>query len=59
MERKLKPKILALLKPYLDSDQTEVTCDENPIPRAIDKQSHDTEKIDPQWNHWNDKYSFM
>ena len=48
MERKLKPKILALLKSYLDSDQTEVTCDESPIPRAIDKQSHDTEKIDPQ-----------
>ena len=48
MERKLKPKILALLKSYLDSDRTEVTCDENPIPRANDKQSHDTEKIDPQ-----------
>ena len=31
MERKLKPKTVALLKSYLDSDQTKVTCDENPF----------------------------
>ena len=47
MEQKLKPKAMHLLKPYLDSDQTNAPCDENPTLRAIDEQSHDTEKVDP------------
>ena len=38
---------ISLLKPYLDSDETKVTCDENPPPSAVDEQSHDTEKVDP------------
>ena len=32
---KIKTKGNALLKPYLDSDQTNAPCDENPTPRAI------------------------
>ena len=35
------------MKPYLDSDETKVMCDENPRPCATDEQPHDTEKIDP------------
>ena len=35
------------MKPYLDSDETKVTCDENPPPSATDEQPHDTEKVDP------------
>ena len=35
------------MKPYLDSDETRVTCDENPPPSATDEQSYDTEKVDP------------
>ena len=35
------------MKPYLDSDETKVTCNESPSPSAIDKQSRDTEKGDP------------
>ena len=35
------------MKPYLNSDETKVTCDENPFPSATDEQPHDTEKVDP------------
>ena len=35
---------VSLLKPYLDSNETKVTCDETPS--AIDKQSYDTETAD-------------
>ena len=38
---------VSLLKPYLESDETKVTCDENPPPSATDEQPHDTEKVDP------------
>ena len=36
-----------LLKPYLDSDETKVTCDENHPPSATNEQPHETEKVDP------------
>ena len=36
-----------LLKPYLESDEIRVTCDENTPPSATDEQSHDTKKVDP------------
>ena len=39
--------IVSLLKPCLDSDETKVTCDENPPPSATDEQPHDTEKVNP------------
>ena len=38
---------VSLFNPYFDSDVTKFTCDENPSPSAIDKQSHGTEKLDP------------
>ena len=38
---------VSLLKPYLESDETKVTYDENPPPSATDEQPHDTEKVDP------------
>ena len=37
---------VSLLKPYLDSDETKVVCDENPPPNATDEQVHETEKVD-------------
>ena len=37
---------ISLLKPYLDSGETNVTSDEIPSPSAIDKQLQDTEKVD-------------
>ena len=33
---------VSLLKPYLESDETKVTYDENSPPRATDEQPHDT-----------------
>ena len=40
---------VSFLKPYLESDETKVTSDENPSSSAIDEQIHGTEKVDP-WN---------
>ena len=37
---------VSLLKPYLDSDETKVMCDENPPSSATDEQPHDPEKVD-------------
>ena len=37
---------ISLLKPYLDSGETNVMSDEIPPPSAIDKQLQDTEKVD-------------
>ena len=37
---------ISLLKPYLDTGETNVTSDEIPSPSAIDKQLQDTEKVD-------------
>ena len=39
---------VSLLKPYLESDETKVTSDENSSSSATDEQIHGTEKVDPQ-----------
>ena len=35
------------MKLYLDSDETNIMCDENTPLNANDEESHDTEKLDP------------
>lgn len=39
---------VSFLKPYLESDETKVTSDENSSSSATDEQIHGTEKVDPQ-----------
>ena len=38
---------VSILKPYLESDETKITRDENPPPSTTDEQPHVTEKVDP------------
>ena len=47
-ETQIKTKYnVSFSKPCLNSDETNVTCDETTPLSAIDKQSHNTEKVDP------------
>ena len=48
MEHKIKPNTMfSFWSHCLDSDETNFTCVENPPSSVIDKQSLDTEKVDP------------